>query len=127
MDASGTLDPPLLLDASVLWMPPGARRFCGRHEWGGQVAYASQFDTPVDRAHRGKAKIKARLIGDRDPDEWDLPPKPKWMRWHTYNKQVDKFDHYEGMLEHPLPTSTDAHFEKGLGKRFRLRTNRRAH
>jgi hypothetical protein len=19
---------------SVLWMPPGARRFCGRHEWG---------------------------------------------------------------------------------------------
>ena len=21
------------------------------------------------------------------------------MRWHTYNKQVDKFDHYEGMLD----------------------------
>ena len=49
---------------SVLWMPPGARRFGGRHEWGRQVAYASQFDTPVDRAHRGKARIKARLIGD---------------------------------------------------------------
>ena len=84
---------------SVLWMPPGARRFGGRHEWGRQVAYASQFDTPVDRAHRGKARIKARLIGDCDPDEWDLPPKPKWMRWQTYNNQVDKFDHYEGMLD----------------------------
>ena len=84
---------------SVLWMPPGARRFCGRHEWGRQVAYASQFGTPVDRAHRGKARIKARLIGDCDPDEWDLPPKPKWMRWQTYNKQVDKFDHYEAMLD----------------------------
>jgi hypothetical protein len=83
---------------SVLWIPPGARRFCGRHEWGRQVAYASQFGTPVDRAHRGKARIKARLIGDGDPDDWELPPKPKWMRWHTYNKQVDKFDHYEGML-----------------------------
>jgi hypothetical protein len=80
-------------------MPPGARRFCGRHEWGRQVAYASQFGTPVDRAHRGKAKIKARLIGTCDPDEWDLPPKPKWMRWHTYNRQVEKFDHYEGMLD----------------------------
>jgi hypothetical protein len=84
---------------SALWMPPGARRFCGRHEWGRQVAYASQFGTPVDRAHRGKAKIKARLIGTCDPDEWDLPPKPKWMRWHTYNRQVEKFDHYEGMLD----------------------------
>jgi hypothetical protein len=32
-------------------------------------------------AHIGQAKIKARLIADLDPDEWDLPPKPKWMRW----------------------------------------------
>jgi hypothetical protein len=84
---------------SVLWMPPGATRFYGRHEWEGRVAYTSQFDTPLDRAHRGKARIKARLIGDCDPEEWDLPPKPKWMRWHTYNKQIDKFDHYQGMLD----------------------------
>jgi hypothetical protein len=28
----------------------GARRFFGRHEWESQVAYASQFDTPVDPA-----------------------------------------------------------------------------
>ena len=80
-------------------MPPGATRFCGRHEWEGRVAYASQFDTPVDRAHRGKAKIKARLIEDLDPDEWELPPKPKWMRWHTYDKHVEKFDCYEGQLD----------------------------
>jgi hypothetical protein len=25
-----------------------------------------------------------------DPDEWDLPPKPKWMRWHTYNRYVEQ-------------------------------------
>jgi hypothetical protein len=33
----------------------------------------------TDRAHRGRAKIKARLIGSLDPDDWDLPPKPKWI------------------------------------------------
>jgi hypothetical protein len=48
-----------------------------------QKAYASQRTTATDRAHRGQAKIKARLIGNLDPDEWDLPPKPKWMRWRT--------------------------------------------
>ena len=38
-----------------------------------RVAYASQFPDPDNRAHHGKAKIKAKLIGDRDPDEWELP------------------------------------------------------
>jgi hypothetical protein len=37
---------PITHRCSVLWMPLGARRFCGRHEWEGQVAYASQFDAP---------------------------------------------------------------------------------
>jgi len=92
---------PITHRCSVLWMPPGARRFSGRHEWERQVAYASQFEAPVDRAHRGKAKIKARLIGTCDPDEWTLPPKPKWMRWRTYNKHVERFDRYEELLIYP--------------------------
>ncbi|MGO8841304.1 MAG: hypothetical protein ACLQF1_09295, partial [Methyloceanibacter sp.] len=83
---------------SVLWMPAGARRFCSRQTWGRRVAYASQFGTPVDRAHLGQAKIKSRLIGNCDPDEWDLPPKPKWMRWRTYNRFEQKFDKYEDAL-----------------------------
>ena len=85
--------------ASVLWMPPGAQRFACREEWGRQVAYGSQFSTVTDRAHRGQAKIKARLIGTCDPDAWNLPPKPKWMRWRTYQRHVDKFDAYEGILD----------------------------
>jgi hypothetical protein len=84
--------------ASVLWMPPGATRFCSRQAWGRRVAYASQFLDPDNRAHRGQAKIKARLISDLDPDEWDLPPKPKGMRWRTYNRYVQKFDAYEDIL-----------------------------
>jgi hypothetical protein len=85
--------------ASVLWRPPGATRFCSRQTWGRQVAYASQFLDPDNRAHRGKAKIKARLIADLDPDEWELPPKPKWMRWSTYNRFVERFDSYEEILD----------------------------
>jgi len=84
---------------SVLWRPPGATRFCCRQAWGRAVAYSSQFLDPDNRAHRGKAKIKARLIGDYDPDEWELPPKPKWMRWRTYNRYVERFDRYEAILE----------------------------
>jgi hypothetical protein len=83
---------------SVLWMPPGASRFLSRWAWGRSVAYASQFLDPDNRAHRGQAKIKARLIGVCNPDEWDLPPKPKWTRWRTYNRYVKRFDRYEAIL-----------------------------
>lgn len=81
-----------------MWRPPDAIRFYSRQAWRRQVAYASQFLDPDNRAHRGKAKIKARLIADLDPDEWELPPKPKWMRWSTYNRLVEKFDSYEEVL-----------------------------
>jgi hypothetical protein len=49
----------------MLHLPLGARRFASRGAY--RLVYASQRGTAVDRAHRGQAKIKARLIGDRDP------------------------------------------------------------
>jgi hypothetical protein len=85
--------------ASVLWLPPGARQFASRHAWPGQVAYSSQFMTPMDRVHLGKERIKRRLIGELDPEEWDLPPKPKWMRWKTYHRYVEQFEKYEAALD----------------------------
>jgi hypothetical protein len=36
--------------------------------------------TAMDRAYLGMERIKRRLIGNLDLQEWDLPPKPKWMR-----------------------------------------------
>ena len=39
------------------------------------------------------------MIGDLDPDEWEFPPKPKWMRWSTYLRYEQKFDAYEAILE----------------------------
>ena len=90
--------------ATVLWMPPGAHSFACRQRWGRKVAYASQFMDPIARGHRGAAKIKSRLcsVGGFDPDEWELPPKPKWMRWGTYNRMVEKFDRYDAMVEEGL-------------------------
>ncbi len=83
----------------VLYRPLGATSFASRHAWGRSAAYASQFLDPIGRAWRTKAKVKARLIGDEDPDEWDLPPKPKGMRWKTYEKWKAKFDAAEEALD----------------------------
>jgi hypothetical protein len=85
--------------ASVLWLPRGARQFASRHAWPGKVAYSSQLMTPIDRAHLGKERIKRRLIGDLDPEAWDLPPKPKWMRWRTYRRLVERFERYEAAID----------------------------
>jgi hypothetical protein len=85
--------------ASVLWLPSRAQHFASRHAWPGQVAYRSQFMTAMDRAYLGMERIKRRLIGDLDPQEWELPPKPKWMRWKTYHRFVERFERYEAMLD----------------------------
>jgi hypothetical protein len=88
--------------ATVLWKPPGASRFCSRQAWGRRVAYRSQFQNASDRAYLGRERIKARLIGDLVPEDWELPPKPKWMRWKTYNRYEEKFDSYEEVLDGSL-------------------------
>lgn len=84
--------------AIVLYMPPGGRSFASRHAWGSQAAYASQFECNVSRAERTQRKIKARLIADCDPADWDLPPKPKWMRWPTYRRMVTKYDECQDII-----------------------------
>ncbi len=43
--------------------------------------------------------MKAALLEDADPDEWDVPPKPKGMRWVTYEWWVAKYDAAEEMLD----------------------------
>src|SRR5262249_55399992 len=87
---------------SVLWRPADATRFCSRQAWGKQVAYASQFLDRNARAHRGKARINSRLcrIGGFSPDDWDFPPKPKWMRWRTYERYEERYDSYEEILDY---------------------------
>jgi hypothetical protein len=99
--------PVLNRPVSVLWRPPGARDFRSRQAWGRQVAYASQFSDRINRAHLGKSRIKRRLIADLDPDKWDVPPKPKWMRWSTYNRYVERYDKYEAFLNYGCAAALD--------------------
>ena len=101
-------------DVSVLWRPPGARRFCSRQTWKHQVAYKSQFLDNVDRAHHAQAKIKARLIDNLDPEVWDLPPRPKRMRSKTYERWTEKFDHYDSVLNYGIAALVEK-----LGKNYR--------
>ena len=86
----------------MLYRPLGATYFASRHAWGRRAAYASQFLDPIGRAWRTKAKVKAALLGDADPDEWDLPPKPKGMRWATYERWVARYDAAEDSLDAQL-------------------------
>jgi hypothetical protein len=58
-----------------------------------------QIDCTRGKPLRTKAKVKARVLGDADPDEWDLPPKPKWMRWRTYERWEAKYDQAEDVLD----------------------------
>ncbi len=50
--------------------------------------YVTESPIPSDTP-RMQDKIKARLFGDLNPDEWDLPPKPKRIRWATYKRFKD--------------------------------------
>jgi hypothetical protein len=84
--------------SSVVWLPPGANRFCSRQAWGKQVAYSTQFESRFDRAITAREKVKDCLIGDLNRREWDLPPKPMWMRWHTYDRLAEKYRLQEDII-----------------------------
>jgi hypothetical protein len=84
----------------VLWRPPGASRFACRQAWGDRVGYAVQFADSSDRAHLAKAKIRRQL---GDVDELDnFPPKPKWIRWPTYERWRERYELEEKWLDDAL-------------------------
>jgi len=83
--------------ASILWKLPGAERFCSRQSLDGQAAYHSQFVGEGRRAQIGRRRIRSRLGGNGNgPCDWYLPPpKPKWMRWPTYQRHIAGYLRYE--------------------------------
>lgn len=66
----------------------GYHRFASRKALG--LAYASQSEDRMDRALRRGRKALARLGGSGDLDEAHYLPKPKWMRWATYDRERAK-------------------------------------
>jgi len=79
---------------SVLWSPPGHRFFAGRKSWGNGVAYLSQYYGPGSRAHYMAIKLCDHIGGPGASEEWDVPPKPKWMRWRTYERLSERCEIY---------------------------------
>jgi hypothetical protein len=99
--------PVLSTRASVLWKPPGATRFCSRQAWGNEVAYHTQFMGRTRRARIGRERIKTRLGWDhKRTDDWHLlPPKPRWMRWATYDGHIERYCVYEEVLLNGMEAS----------------------
>jgi hypothetical protein len=42
------------------------------------------------------------VVGKFDPADWKFPPKPRWIRWKTYDRYEEKFDNYGGILNDSL-------------------------
>ena len=82
---------------SKLIMPNGATRFAARKAWR-RIAYRCQREAPYDRGLRQAFKIRRRLGDDRGAIG-DPIPKPKWMRWRTFDRQIAKLNRVEARVE----------------------------
>ncbi|GGE24800.1 hypothetical protein GCM10011390_50270 [Aureimonas endophytica] len=70
-----------------LHMPAGSLRFASRQAH--RLAYPSQRQSPRDRATNRAFRLRHRL-GDYEGGVGDPLPKPKWMRWATYEREVER-------------------------------------
>lgn len=79
-----------------LFLPLGGRRFLSRD------AYRLRFDTksldPLDRMQRRSNRLQ-RKLGDYDGPSDFWPPKPKGMRWHTYDRLIDELQRLECAID----------------------------
>jgi hypothetical protein len=70
-------------DCSVLY---GGARFLCRKCWG--LTYHSQYEDGWERLSGKAERLRQRLGGKgliSAGDTFNAPPKPKWMRWKTYD------------------------------------------
>jgi len=64
--------------------------FCSREAHG--LGYASQRDDRFGRLQR-KAATLNRQLGGKGWATWDCPmPRPKWMRWRTYDQKRQRWE-----------------------------------
>ena len=82
-----------------------------------QVATATQClcpsaSGPIRRVWHIEAKVKASRLGTEEPDEWNVPPQPKGMRWVTCEPWVAKCEAAEEMLDAQLVREAERWMEK---------------
>jgi hypothetical protein len=78
-----------------LYLPNGAYTFASRQAY--RLAYRSQREAPYDRALRRVFKSQAKL--GVEGGIWDHIPKPKWMRWRTYDRQLEQIARAEEIID----------------------------
>jgi hypothetical protein len=82
-----------------LYLPNGGTEFLSRGPGAYRLAYASQRHGWVDRVHARNRRLYRHLGADYDGagDFW--PPKPKGMRWRTYEAICDRLKLGEQQLD----------------------------
>ena len=86
--------------AATLYLPVGGARFLSRQAYG--LAYASQREDWIDRAHRHAARVHKRLGSPQRSAFGATPPKPKWMRWPTYERLAAELQEVDAALEEAM-------------------------
>lgn len=69
-----------------LYLPLGGWQFWSRHAY--CLGYACQRESRSDRLMRRARKLHRALGGDGEALGQEAPPKPKGMRWRTYERKV---------------------------------------
>lgn len=72
--------------ATKLHLPDGASTFASRQAY--RLAYACQREPAHERALRRAFKLRAKLGGTGGLESYI--PKPKWMRWPTYDCKLEE-------------------------------------
>jgi hypothetical protein len=77
-----------------LFLPNGGWHFWSRGAYG--LGYACQREDRFSRLQR-RAAILNRGLGGEGWSTWDTPPpKPKWMRWRTYDRKYEIWERTAG-------------------------------
>ena len=80
----------------------GGRLFACRHCY--RLGYNVQRIGPMDQAHHHLALLRRKLGAYYDGPEMPPPPKPKWMRWKTSSRLVQRIEAGEKRLDFVFTT-----------------------
>ena len=81
---------------------PAARRLALPVPAGYGLAYASQREDWIARAHRRAARLHQRLGSPHRQAFGGTPAKPKWMRWPTYERLAAELQEIDAGLEEAM-------------------------
>jgi hypothetical protein len=81
--------------AAKLYLPNGAITCASRQVY--RLAYRFQREAPYDRALHQSFKLQSKLGADGGIG--DHIPKPKWMRWRTYDRHLEQIASAEEIID----------------------------